>query len=430
MTTPPCFTIGVLGAGTVGSGVITLLRDHKEEIARRVGVPLEIGPVLIKNPDLERDIDADFTTDPSRIIGNKDVDIVVEVIGGIEPANTFLTDALKAGQSVVTANKELVSTNGQELFEIASDNYVRLEYEASVAGAIPIIRPMRDSLSGDKVTRVMGILNGTTNFILTKMTDEGADFEPVLQLAQELGYAEADPTADVGGLDAAAKTAILGSIAFDTVITRDQVTTEGITEITAEDINIAKRLGFVIKLLGFAERIDSHNNGQAIAVRVHPTWVEKEHPLATVRGAYNAVFVEAEAAEQLMFYGPGAGSLPTASAVVGDVVSAARGRLAKERIGKVPDAQKPIIATDRALVQYMFLLDVDDRPGVLAEISAALGELGVSMKTVWQEGQGDQAQLLIITHKTVQEKVDESHKQLSKLGSVRNIASSMPVIEA
>ena len=416
-------TVGLLGLGVVGSGVATLLRDHADEIAGRVGARLEIGPVVVRDVNKARDVDVAVTDDVSTVVGAEGVDIVVEVMGGIDPARDLLTRALKAGQSVVTANKELIATHGAELLTAAQEHSVRLEYEAAVAGAIPIIKPMRESLAGDRVRKVLGILNGTTNYILTRMTEEGAELAPVLADAQALGYAEADPTADVGGHDAAAKAAILASLAFDAHVVRDDVYTEGIMSVTATDIANAKRMGYVIKLLGIAEEHDD----SSIGVRVHPAWIPTSHPLASIREAYNAIFVEADAAGDLMFYGRGAGSLPTASAVVGDVVTAARAMLAGERLPSVAVADKPIRPVDEEIVQYYLLLDVADEAGVLSRVAATFGDHDVSIKSVWQEGEGDQAQLLLITHAAREGNVRACVEALKDLSDVNAIASSMRV---
>lgn len=427
-------TIGLLGAGTVGTGVLRLLQAHADQIERRVGAPVRVGPVMVRDISRDRGMHAEWTTDPNDIIANPNVDIVVEVMGGVEPAREWLLAALNAGQSVVTANKELLAKHGRELYAAAAANQVRLEYEAAVAGAIPIIRPMRDSLSGDRINRVMGILNGTTNFILTKMTEEGADFETVLAQAQALGYAEADPTADVDGFDAAAKTAILASIAFDAVITLEDVEVAGIRSITADQIRLASSMGYAIKLLGFAIRETKDNGEETISVGVSPAWVGQTNPLYGVRGANNAVLIDAAGAGQLMFYGPGAGSLPTGSAVMGDVVTAARGRLAGERAGSVATTEgiKPIPGV--GWCEYAILLEVEDRAGVLAEITSVLGRNQVSMRSVWQEGhasgvKGEGVSLLIVTHPADSPLVKSTVDELLILPGVQRLISLLPVIE-
>jgi homoserine dehydrogenase len=417
--------VGLLGCGTVGSGVVRLLREHGDQIAARVGARIELGPVAVRDATRARDVPLDdVTTDPMAVVDDPDVDIVVEVMGGVQPARDLIAAALERGKSVVTANKELVSTLGGELFAIAQAKGARLEYEAAVAGGIPIIKPMRESLAGDRVRKVLGILNGTTNFILTKMTEEGVGFDAALAEAQELGFAEADPTADVDGHDAAAKAAILASIAFDARVVADDVYREGIRAITATDIENARRMGYVIKLLAIAEQAD----GDGIGVRVHPALVPAEHPLASVRESFNAVFVEAEAVGELMFYGPGAGSLPTASAVVGDIVTVARSLLAGERPGPSHSGEPGrILPFEGTTVQYSVLLDVADEAGVLAQVASTFGKHDVSIKSVWQEGSEDTAQLLLITHAARERDVQSTLDELRQLPTVRAVASIIRV---
>jgi homoserine dehydrogenase len=418
------FTVGLLGCGIVGSGVVRLLRDHADEITARLGAALEVGPVAVRTLSRDRDVQVDrLTSDPRAVVSDPGVDIVVEVMGGIEPARGLITAALESGKPVVTANKELVSTLGPELFALAHEKGTRLEYEAAVAGAIPIIKPLRESLAGDRVRKVLGILNGTTNYILTKMTDEGLSFAEALGEAQRLGFAERDPSADLEGYDAAAKAAILASLAFDAKVVAGDVYREGITRVTATDIAHARRMGYVIKLLAIADVA-----GDGIGVRVHPALVPEAHPLASVRDSFNAAFVEAEAAGDLMFYGRGAGSLPTASAVVGDVIDVARTLLSGER---PPDGhhaiERPMRPFDETVMQYYVLLDVADQPGVLAAVAAAFGNHDVSIKSVWQEGEGDGAQLLLITHAARERDVQATLHALRELPTVRDIASVMRV---
>ncbi len=417
-------TVGLLGFGTVGTGVVRLLQEHGDDIASRLGARLAVGPVAVRDPGRARDAAVDrLTTDPFAVVEDPTVDIVVEVMGGLDPAHDLIARAIKAGKGVVTANKELVATAGFELADLAAERGVWLEYEAAVAGGIPIIKPLRESLAGDRVRRILGILNGTTNYILTKMTEEGVDFAEALAEAQRLGYAEADPAADVEGADAASKTAILASLAFDARVVAADVFREGITRVTATDIGHAQRMGYVIKLLGIAESSDGE-----VGVRVHPALVPKAHPLASVRESFNAVFVEAEAVGDLMFYGRGAGSLPTASAVVGDIVSVARGVLSGERplaaSHHVPKAVRPMA---NVTVQYYVLLDVADLPGVLAAVAATFGRHDVSIKSVWQEGHGDSAQLLLITHAAREGDVQDTLEELRGLDEVRDVASVMRV---
>jgi homoserine dehydrogenase len=434
-------TVGLLGCGIVGSGVVRLLSEHAEEIEARLGARLVLGPVAVRTLARDRDVSVPrLTSNPHDVTSDPNVDIVVEVMGGIEPARSLITEALAAGKSVVTANKELISTLGRELLALAHGKGVRLEYEAAVAGGIPIIKPMRESLAGDRVRKILGIVNGTTNYVLTKMTEDRASFGEALAEAQRLGYAEHDPSADIEGYDAAAKAAILASIAFDTQMVAGDVYREGITRVTATDIAHAARMGYVIKLLAIAEdygdRLGASPESSVgfrpphgeIGVRVHPALIPAEHPLASVRDSFNAVFIRADAVGQLMFYGRGAGSLPTASAVLGDLATVARGLLSGERsTNGPPTSQRLIRPIDEVTVQYYILLDVADQPGVLAAIAAVFGANTVSIKSVWQEGQGDSAQLLLITHAAKERDVQATLHDLRKLPTVRSVASVMRV---
>jgi homoserine dehydrogenase len=423
---PPAdrLTIGMLGCGTVGTGVARILTAHADRIAARVGAHVVLGPVAVRNATADRVVAVDhLTTDAHAVVTDPGVDIVVEVMGGIEPARSLIVEALEAGKSVVTANKELVSTLGEELLRLADGKGARLEYEAAVAGGIPIIKPLRESLAGDRVRRVLGILNGTTNYILTQMTEHGMAFGDALGDAQRLGYAEADPTADVEGNDAAAKIAILASLAFDTRVVAGDVYREGITRVTEGDIAFARRMGYVIKLLGIAE-----DDGSRIGARVHPCLIPDDHPLASVRESFNAVFVEADAVDDLMFYGRGAGGAPTGSAVVGDIVAAARGLLSGERpTTQVTGTARRMRPFDELIAQYSVRLSVSDRPGVLAEIASVFGEQDVSIKSVWQEGTGETAQLVFITHAALERDVQSTVRQLRSLASVRDITSVLRV---
>lgn len=424
-TAPDTITIGLLGCGIVGSGVVQLLRENADAIAGRLGARLEVGPVAVRTLSRDRGVSVDtLTTDPQAVVDDPEVDVVCEVMGGIEPARGLISAALEQGKPVVTANKELVSTLGPELFGLAGAKGTRLEFEAAVAGAIPIIRPLRESLAGDRVRRVLGILNGTTNYILTKMTEERCGFDIALGEAQRLGYAERDPTADVEGFDAAQKAAIVASLAFDRHVVAGDVYREGITGVTATDIDLARRMGYVIKLLAIAEADESGR----IGARVHPALVPTSHPLASVRESFNAVFVEGEAVGELMFYGRGAGGLPTASAVVGDLVSAARGVLRAERTPAVdgwPHAE--LEPFDDTLGQFSILLDVIDAPGVLAAVAGVFGQHDVSIKSVWQEGRGDHAQLLLITHAARERDVQATLRGLRELPQVDDVASVIRV---
>jgi homoserine dehydrogenase len=418
--------IGLLGCGTVGGGVVTILDREADDITARTGAKLEVTRVAVRDATRDRGLPlpADvYTTDPLAVVEADDVDVVVEVMGGRDPASALIRRALALGKPVVTANKELVAHEGPELYAAARDAGVDLAYEAAVAGAIPIIKPLKESLAGDRITRVVGILNGTTNYILTRMTEEGADYGEVLADAQRLGYAEADPTADVGGHDAAAKCAILASLAFDTAVHADDVYREGIERVTATDIRTADRLGYVVKLVGIASEVDDR-----VGARVHPVFLPKTHPLASVRDVFNAVYVEAEAAGELMFYGRGAGALPTGSAVVGDVIDVSRNLLQTAR-GAVESAHraKPIRSIDDLRTQYYMLLDVDDQPGVLASVASTFGDHGVSIAQVWQEGAADSAQLVLITHRAQESDLRACVDALAATTGVRSVASVLRV---
>jgi homoserine dehydrogenase len=417
-------TVGLLGCGNVGGGVVRILTDHADRITARVGVPVHLGPVAVRNTARTRDVaPAHLTSSPHEVTTNPHIDIVVEAMGGIEPARSLIVESLEAGKSVVTANKELISTFGDELLALAHGKGARLEYEAAVAGGIPIIKPLRESLAGDRVRRVLGILNGTTNYILTQMTEHGMAFEQALADAQHLGYAERDPSADIEGNDAAAKAAILASLAFDIQIVAGDVYREGITRVTTSDIAFARRMGYVIKLLAIAE-----DDGQHIGVRVHPCLIPADHPLASVRDSFNAVFVEADAVGDLMFYGRGAGSMPTASAVVGDVVSAARALLSDEQPAMLAARDsRPLRSFDELIAQYSVRLSVSDEPGVLAQIASVFGTHSVSIKSVWQEGTGDTAELVFITHAAREGAVQNTVRELQSLAPVRDITSVLRV---
>ncbi len=418
--------IALLGCGSVGSQVARILGEQAGDLAARAGGPLEIAGIAVRRPELSRIAGVDeslITGDAQALVARPDVDIVVELIGGIEPARSLLLAALDSGKSVVTANKALLATDGAALHKAASAHGADLYYEAAVAGAIPLLRAIRESLAGDTVRRVLGIVNGTTNFILDRMDSAGADFEPTLAQAQELGYAEADPTADVQGHDAAAKAAILAGLAFHTTVTAADVYTRGITEISAGDIASARALGFVIKLLAICERYED-----GVSVRVHPAMLPRVHPLAAVHGAYNAVFVEADAAGRLMFYGAGAGGQPTASAVLGDIVAVARNQRAGLR---GPDpltyAELPVVPMADALTRYYVALDVLDRPGVLAPVADSFARRGVSIKAVHQEGRGEDASLIIVTHTARESALAETVADLAAMDSVRAVDSVLRV---
>jgi homoserine dehydrogenase len=399
--------VALLGCGSVGSEVARLLTTHATELAQRVGAPIELTGIAVRHLDGDRGLGLEaslFTTDATELV--KRADLVVEVIGGIEPARTLILQAMAGGASVVTANKALLAEDGPTLYQAADRHGVDLYYEASVAGAIPLLRPIRESLAGDRVRRVLGIVNGTTNYVLDKMDTAGLDLDEAVGQAQQLGYAEADPTADIGGFDAAAKAAILASLAFHTRVTADDVHREGITAVTAGDVASAQAMGAVVKLLAICERTVDADGAEGVSVRVHPAMVPRQHPLAGVREAYNAVFIEAEAAGELMFYGRGAGGTPTASAVLGDLISAARNRVAGSRgPGESAYAGLPLRPMGEVITRYHISLDVADRPGVLAQVAKSFAEHGVSIETVRQqrvpaEG-GDpvsRSSLVVVTH--------------------------------
>ena len=423
--------VAVLGCGSVGSQVVRLLQEQAGDLAARVGAPVDLVGVAVRRLEATREVevpDGLLTTDAEALVARADVDLVVEVIGGIEPARTLILAALENGASVITANKALLAEDGPTLFEAAEKAGRDLYYEASVAGAIPILRPLRESLAGDTVTRVLGIVNGTTNFILDRMDSSGAGFAEALEEAQELGYAEADPTADVEGFDAAAKAAILASLAFHSRITASDVHREGITEVTAADIQSARDMGSVVKLLAICELRVTEDGQGAVAVRVHPAMIPRSHPLASVREAYNAVFVESEAAGQLMFYGPGAGGAPTASAVLGDLVTVARNVLADKRgAGESAYADRAVLPMGETVTRYHVAIDVDDKAGVLATVAQAFAEHGVSIQTVRQEGRDDDAQLVVVSHSATDAQLAATVGHLRGLDIVREVTSVMRV---
>lgn len=414
--------VGILGNGNIGAALVDRIEAQHDDIAARTGIDLVIAGVAVRTMEelqsthLSGEV---VTTDALAICNDPDIDVVVELIGGIEPARTFVLAALDAGKPVVTANKALIAATGTELYDTARDHEVDFLFEAAVGGGIPIMRPLRESLIGDRITRVLGIVNGTTNYILTRMTEEGSDFADVLAEAQRLGFAEADPTADIGGHDAAAKAAIIATIAFGTTVTAEQVHTEGIGDIDAELIASARRLGYVIKLLAVVERVaDGEDGADRTAVRVHPTMVPVSHPLATVRLSFNAVFVQGEAVDDLMFYGRGAGGGPTATAVLGDVVDAALniGRGTHADVGRlVPATIRPI---DELTSRYYLDLEVEDRPGVLRAVTEVFARNAVSIRSMEQIEVGGKARLVFITHTAREADVQTTRRELADLDVV------------
>ncbi len=426
-----CVRIGVLGCGNVGAALVQLVEAQRSTVLDRTGLDLSVERVAVRNLSAQRDVelaDGVLTRDAPSVVVDPDIDIVVEVIGGIEPARELILAALAHGKPVITANKELLANVGAELYAAADEAQRDLLFEAAVAGGIPIVRALRESLHGEPVTRVLGIINGTTNYILTKMTDAveaggDADYGTALADAQRLGYAERDPTADVEGFDAGAKAAIIATVAFGAKVVAGDVYHEGIAEITPAELAIASRLGYVVKLLGIVER----DNGE-VSVRVHPAMVPKTHPLAAVRDSFNAVFVEGGFVDSLMFYGRGAGGAPTASAVFGDLVDAAINlrQGTHGSLGALTTAAiRPI---DETRAEYLLGLDVADQPGVLHAVTGVFAEHGVSIRVAEQEGNGPDARLVFITHQAREADVQSTVRDLRELDVVRNVGGLLRVI--
>jgi homoserine dehydrogenase len=425
--------VALLGAGSVGSQVARLLLEHADELADRAGAELELAGIAVRNVDAPRDVDLPrelLTCDAETLIVGSD--IVIELMGGIEPAREYLLQAVNSGADVVTGNKALLATHGAEIFDAADQVGASVYYEAAVAGAIPIIRPLRDSLAGDRVDRIVGIVNGTTNYILDRMDVEGAEMADILADAQRLGYAEADPTTDIEGFDAAQKAAILASLAFHTTVPLDAVHREGITGVTKQMMDAARHAGYVIKMVAVCERLVSRDaaSDEAISVRVYPALIRREHPLASVHGVNNAVFVQAEAAGNLMFYGAGAGGVQTASAVLGDVVSAARRHIAGGAgVGESTRANLPTVDIGQVVTRYQITLEVDDRPGVLARVAGLLSDGRVSIATVEQtlEPDAPSARLVIGTHKALEQDLSETVARLADDDVVERVVSVLRV---
>lgn len=428
--------IGLLGCGNVGAAVVRMLHDHAADIERRAGLPVEVARIAVRDPARARDVPVPpsiFTADARGVVGDPGIDVVVELIGGIEPARTLVLGAMAAGKSVVTANKTLLSTHGSEVFDAAVAAGVDVLYEAAVGGGIPVIRPIREHLAGDRILRFSGILNGTTNYILTRMAEEGSSLRDALAEAQRRGFAEADPSADVEGTDAAAKAAILATIAFDVRVAVEGVHREGIMGLSATDLAFAERLGYVVKLLAVGEAVDG-----GVSVRVHPAMLPRSHPLAAVRESFNAVLIEGERVGPVMLFGRGAGGDPTAVSVVGDLVELARGRPARGSLtvaGHAAHAAGPasgaaaLRSLDELHSQFYLLLEVADRPGVLAAVSSAFAAHEVSIKQVWQEGHGDDAQLVLITHRALEGAVRACVQDLRGLDAVERVGSVIRVLE-
>lgn len=419
--------IALLGMGTVGGGVYEIIEKQKEEMPFKIGAALEVVKVLVRNKAKYADrIPAEKLTDVwEDVIGDDSIDIVVEVMGGIEPARTYIKAALEKGKHVVTANKDLMAMHGHELLELAGEHHCDLLFEAAVAGGIPIIRPLKQCLAGNNITEIMGIINGTTNFILTKMKEDGMDFGEALQLATDLGYAEADPTADIEGYDAGRKLAIMASIAFHTSVTFDDVFTEGITKITAKDMRYAKEMGCSIKLLGIAK-----NTETGIEVKVHPTMIPENHPLAAVNDSFNAVFVHGDAVDDAMFYGRGAGALPTGSAVVGDIMDVARNMLfhCNGRIGCSCYKNLPIKRIGDTTSRYYIRMRLEDRAGTLAAMAGVFAENDASIAILLQkETIENDAEIVVVTHEVAEKKFMDAIKEFSSMEMVKEISSIIRV---
>lgn len=419
--------IGLLGSGTVGTGVYKLVESQREEMPHKIGANLSVAKILVRDKTRKRDgIDQSLLTDRFEdIIEDDDIQIVVEVMGGIEPARTYINAALKAGKHVVTANKDLIAAHGKELLDAASEHGCDLLFEAAVAGGIPILRPLKQCLAGNHLSEVMGIVNGTTNFILSKMTEEGMEFSDALMLATELGYAEADPTADIEGYDAGRKVAIMASIAFNSRVTFSDVYTEGITKITSRDITYAKEMGCTIKLLGVAK-----NTPEGIEVRVHPMLIPSSHPLAKVDDSFNAVFVHGDAVDDAMFYGRGAGELPTASAIMGDVIDVARNIQfhCNGRISCTCYKELPIKKINEIESRYFLRLKVEDRAGVLAKIADTLGRYNVSISQVIQKDSREgTAELVVITAKVKEQNFSDALATIAEMKTTKKVSSVIRV---
>jgi homoserine dehydrogenase len=417
--------IGIAGAGTVGGSLLRRLVEERAVLTAKTGLDLEVRRVAVRDVSQSRPtIPADIITgDVMTLVLDPEVALVVEVMGGLEPAGDLVLASLRAGKPVITANKELIAARGPELFSAAADAGVPLLFEAAVGGGIPIIRPLTETLAGEQVDRVLGIVNGTTNFILTSMADTGVGFEEALAAAQRLGYAEPDPTADVSGADAASKAAILAGLAFGTWVAPDRIHTEGITDISGADFNSAEQLGFVIRLLAVAER-----RSEGVSVRVHPVMLPVDHPLAAIRGATNAIYIEGSSVGELLFAGPGAGGEPTATAVLGDVIDAARELLSGSQVAPAIKVEPgDVVDFGKVNTQWYLRLEVTDSPGVLSQIASAFADAGVSLGSVRQEGRGDSATLVMVTHTAPEAAQQAAVATLRSLEVVETVASTIRV---
>ncbi len=433
MSNPPQerIGVGVLGCGHVGAALIALLAEQQAAIAKRTGLRLELQQVAVRSASLDRNVnlsDGMLSTDALSVVNDPDTDVVVELIGGIEPARELVLAALHQKKPVVTANKELLANYGTELYAAAETAGVDLFFEAAVGGGIPLIRSLRTSLVAEPIQRVMGIVNGTTNYILSQMTEHGASYHDALADAQSLGFAEQDPSADVEGFDAAAKACVIATVAFGAQVVAGSVYREGISGVAAADIVHASALGYVIKLLAVVERVGEVGNNPELAVRVHPAMVPVGHPLASVRDSYNAVFVEGAALGDLMLYGRGAGGRPTASAVLGDLVDAAN-NLQRGTFSSVGTLADTVLAPiDDLESEYYINMEVIDRPGVLAVVAGVFGKHGVSIRSMEQEGLGNQARLVFITHRATERAVQATLDDLRELDAVRSTPALLRVV--
>lgn len=417
--------IGILGGGVVGGSLANKLLTDRDIIRSKTGLDLQLVRVAVRDLDKVRLFPGEYTTNrPEDVVSDPAVQLVVELMGGLDPATDLVEAALDAGKPVVTANKQLVALRGPALFDRAATNGVSILFEAAVGGGIPIIRPLSESLAGERLSSVMGIINGTTNYILTKMAEEGSPFDQVLADAQRLGYAEADPTADITGGDAAAKAVILAGLAFGVWVDLGQVHAEGIADIDPADLAYADQLGYSVRLLAIADQQDG-----GVSVRVHPSLVPRTHALASIRGPQNAVFVEGPAIGELLFSGPGAGGEPTATAVLGDIVTASRELLANAPVApRVRISDGDTSDFGQVSTSHYVRLEVDDSSGVLAAIAGAFGDAGVSIRSVWQEGRGKSATLLLVTHPSPENAHQKALEQLAGLPSVRQVAASLRVV--
>jgi homoserine dehydrogenase len=418
--------VGVLGAGTVGGTLISRLVDDRGAIAAKTGLELCIKRVAVRDLTKRRSFSVDdgvLTDDLLGVVNDPEIALIVELMGGRDLAGDLVLAALESGKPVVTANKELVASRGPELIAAAERSGVPFLFEAAVGGGIPIIRPLSETLAGEPVERVLGIVNGTTNFILTRMAEDGADYDATLAEAQEIGYAEPDPTADVSGADAAAKTAILASLAFGTWVGLDDVYHEGIEDLSPIDLTFAADFGYSVKQVGIAERTMG-----GVSARVHPVMIPIDHPLASIRGATNAIFIEGPSVGELLFAGPGAGGEPTATAVLGDVIDAARETLAGAQVApKIKFSPGELVPFGDVPTKWYLRIEVDDQPGVLAQVAGAFGKAGVSIKSVWQEGEGSEALLLIVTHRAREADQQEALHHLREVDALRNVAAVIRV---